>query len=385
MLPKSKPEPQRSSRRRVAGRMAALIVSLACLAPPAMLSAAPADASDAELLARVARAIDSHVIPTLEVLKATSRDLTEAIEWHCESADIGSLKSIENAFAKTAKAWAAAEHLRFGPLRDAERVARFHFWPDPRGVTARQMRRVFQRHDPELLEPDTLQKQSVATLGLGAVEHYILFERQAFDQGPAARVDDYECLYARGVARLIDADAAHILAEWTKPGGWRDRLENPAPEADIFRSGKESAAQLVKSLLLGLQLLRDQRIVPLYELTKGDAKSARVPFQRLGLADETIRAALASLNRLNDTLALSDFARGRTAWVRAWTDQAFYAVVRTAADLDVPGRSTLEAGDFDLSNLRKLRFYTNGLRQVIARQTAPSAGLTIGFNELDGD
>jgi len=53
--------------------------------------------------------------------------------------------------------------------------------------------------------------------------------------------------------------------------------------------------------------------------------------------------------------------------------------------LDVPEKLVLSADDFDVSQLRQMRFYTNALRQVIARQTAPSAGLTIGFNELDGD
>lgn len=347
--------------------------------------AAPADATGKELLIRVARAVDTHIVPAFETLAARTRDLTEAVERHCENADIGSLKVMESAFAGAADAWAAAEHLRFGPLRDSERVARFQFWPDPRGITVRQMRAVYHKHDAKLLEPENLEKQSVAILGLGAIEYYLLFERKAFEDGSQTRSDDYECLYTREVARLVDKDASEILSEWTRDGGWRARLENPSPAAEIFRSEKESAAQLVKSLLLGLQLVRDQRIVPLYELANGDAKTARVPFQRLGLTDETIRASLVSLHQLNDALGLSDFATGRTAWVKDWTEQGFSVLEREAQSVSVPDRSQLEPGDLDLSTLRKLRFYTNGLRQVIARQTAPSAGLTIGFNELDGD
>jgi len=355
--------------------------------PVAATQAAPEDqtARRDDLLARVARAVDAHVIPSLQNLAQKTKSLTNAIEMHCSSDDIGSLNLLEATFAQTVEAWAGAQHLRFGPLRDAGRVARFHFWPDPRGVTGRQMRRIFHEHDPKLLDRETLAKQSVAVQGLGALETYVLSERDAFANGPPARSDDYECLYARGVCRLMEAEADAVVVEWTKPAGWRERLISPTVESEIYRSADESAAQLVKSLLLGLELVREQNIVPLYDLSNGTVKRVKVPFQRLGLNDEAARAALASLRNLNDALALTDYAGGRTAWVKDWTANGFSALSLRAETLDVPEKLVLSADDFDVSQLRQMRFYTNALRQVIARQTAPSAGLTIGFNELDGD
>jgi hypothetical protein len=35
--------------------------------------------------------------------------------------------------------------------------------------------------------------------------------------------------------------------------------------------------------------------------------------------------------------------------------------------------------------VRQMRFHLNGLRQMIGRELAPAAELSIGFNELDGD
>ena len=35
--------------------------------------------------------------------------------------------------------------------------------------------------------------------------------------------------------------------------------------------------------------------------------------------------------------------------------------------------------------LRMVRFHVEGIRKLIGREIAPLAGLTIGFNELDGD
>ena len=35
--------------------------------------------------------------------------------------------------------------------------------------------------------------------------------------------------------------------------------------------------------------------------------------------------------------------------------------------------------------LRMLRFHVEGIRKLTGRELAPLAGLTIGFNELDGD
>ncbi|MEO1280299.1 MAG: imelysin family protein [Pseudomonadota bacterium] len=340
---------------------------------------------EVDLLNRVERTVDAHVVPVFAKLSQTTKDLTHAVEYHCDAQDIGSLKTTESAFRQTVLAWAAAEHLRFGPLRDEGRASHIHFWPDPRGVTRRQMRKVFHEHDAKRLEPDVLKDQSVAVLGLGAVEYFLLHEAKRFANGPVEKAEDYECLYIRGVARLVEKAADTIHAEWTKPDGWRTRILNPDPNHKVFRNADESVAQLVKSLVLGLQLVRSQKIVPLYELAMGKAKRAKVPFQRLGLADDYVEASLSSLKQLNDALSLTDFARGRTEWVKQWTAQGFGALERLAKSLEVPPKKRLSADDFEISQLRQMRFYTNGLRQVIARQTAPSAGLTIGFNELDGD
>ena len=35
--------------------------------------------------------------------------------------------------------------------------------------------------------------------------------------------------------------------------------------------------------------------------------------------------------------------------------------------------------------LRMVRFHVEGIRKLVGREIAPLAGLTIGFNELDGD
>jgi predicted lipoprotein len=32
-----------------------------------------------------------------------------------------------------------------------------------------------------------------------------------------------------------------------------------------------------------------------------------------------------------------------------------------------------------------VRFHVEGIRKLVGRELAPAAGLTIGFNELDGD
>ncbi len=341
---------------------------------------------DVDLTARVTRAVDTHVIPGFQHLASTTKDLTNAIELQCRSQDSLSLKVAQSAFGKAVAAWAGVDYIRFGPLRDGGRATHVHFWPDPRGVTARQMRRVFAQHDPELLKPEILKNQSVAILGFGALEFYLLHTADPLGKSELAHQDgDYECLYARGVARLIESEAALILDEWQKPGGWRTLLVEPAANAEIYRSPAESTAQLVKSMLIGLELVREQSLVPLYEVANGKAKRAILPFQRLGLSADYIRAGLASLRKLDEALSLTDYARDQTAWTKKWSEQAYKALARSAEKLEVPESASMTPEQLDLANLRQMRFYSGGLRNVIARQIAPSAGLTIGFNQLDGD
>ena len=103
------------------------------LPPPAR--AAPAVPSFPKLNARV---IDSYVLPRFRRLAESSGKLTEDLARAC-AGNKKAAEALKKNFADTVLAWAAVEFLRFGPMSQIGRPERFDFWPDPRGVTLRQV------------------------------------------------------------------------------------------------------------------------------------------------------------------------------------------------------------------------------------------------------
>ena len=67
-----------------------------------------------------------------------------------------------------------------------------------------------------------------------------------------------------------------------------------------------------------------------------------------------------------------------------WITQAWERLARDAPAAIEKGPG--QKGDPDRErDLRFVRFHLEGIRKLIGRELAPLAGLTIGFNELDGD
>src|SRR3546814_4200550 len=102
-----------------------------------------------------------------------------------------------------------SEFLRFGPLVAANRYERIYFWPDPRGITLRQVQGLLGQADGSMPDAAGLATQSVALQGLPALE-YVLYgkagllaasEAQATDSGKAnAENKTRACAYATAVA-----------------------------------------------------------------------------------------------------------------------------------------------------------------------------------------
>ena len=363
--------------------MLALLV--ACGLPIVALAVPQGPERERDLLQRVGRAIDRHVLPALTDFSKKAHELADRVEAFCYSGDPAAMSGVNDAFRATVLAWARAEHLRFGPLAGGGPPMRINFWPDPRGVTLRQMRRVLQAENPDLLDPAVLAKQSVAVQGLGSLEVILL----RWSRKPAAIYEEgqpkYDCRLAVSIARNVAGVSDETVESWTRDRGWRTRFLKPGPEDPVYRNVDEVAAQIVKSMLLGLAIIRDQQVLPLFELATGDRRRIKLPFQRSGLSVAYIQESVKSLKQLHEQFQLTDYARGSTAWTKDWVGHTFGTLERAVGELKLPYGRSISKTDLDEDALRRLRFYTNGLRQVYGRALAPAAGLTIGFNELDGD
>lgn len=366
---------------------------------------------------RVSNVLEKLVIPGFERLETSTAKLAPAVRGWCAThngavdkkkstakAQKKAFAALSAAFGETASAWGGVEFLRFGPLAAKGRRERFAFWPDPRGVVARQLRQILAAKNPALLEPGALAKQSAAVQGLPALELLIVPSEgpsgksappsqsgaQADGEQAAADAEDevYRCQLAGAVADNLAALAHEIREAWTQGGGYRQMMLETGPDHKIYKSDAEAAGDLVRSLLTGLQVIFETQTKP---RARGAAvqtiKSAKPekrpsgPFVRIKAESAYFVGATRGLKALYDGLDMEASLAPDKHWMKAWAAGAWRAILRS----DGVGGAVKGVHAGAAPSPREVAGRINGLRQLIGREMANAAGIPIGFNELDGD
>lgn len=344
-----------------------------------------------ELKAMVTSAVDNTIVPAYQFFADVSGRTTNAIGAWCETPTAETLASAREAFAGSVHAWARIQHIRFGPARTDNRWQRIAFLPDPRGVVRRQVAKAIADRPAELVSVEAISGQSAALQGLPALE--ILLHANADDEAEDARA--YSCRLAQAVAGHVTVLADAMVRDWTDPRtGWRQRLLTAGePDNADYKSANEATAELVRSLLTGLQLVREEMLLPWMKVAEAKKPWAGLPFERAGLSRDVVSTSILALRNLHkalhlDLVVLDVAANDKSkAWMKGWIDSAYDGLERDAREMVLPSQTTeaAAASEENLMALRRSRFNLNGLRQIIGRHIAPASALTIGFNELDGD
>lgn len=354
---------------------------------PALMVAEPAHRTgESQHHKMTERSIDQHILPRLESFAGKASELSAAVHRWCEDGRPGTPDRVHQAFEDAVVSWAGAEIIRFGPARKQDRLVRIAFWPDRRGVVRRQTRRALAAGDPKLLSTEEIAEQSVALQGLPTLE-LLLYPAATQESEETAR---YRCRLAEAIAGNVAKLADGLHADWMGPDGWRAMMLSAGPENAVYKSDAEAAAEIVKSLLAALQIIRQNEILPWQETVEAGKRWAGLPFEHSGLSKRYLRAGVESARSLHRALQLDAFAEslGKSdpdkAWMQSWLQNAYRYFERELAGFDLPAIMQA-AGKTDASHIRRAKFYVNGLVQIIGREIAPAAKLFLGFNELDGD
>ncbi len=318
--------------------------------------------------------LEVHVAPRIAAVRTAAEKLPGAVARLCERGDADARKDVDQKFKDAVLAYAAADFLRFGPMTEAGRRESISFWPDPRGFVGRQLRQVIAGNDPAMATAEGIAKQSAAVEGLPALG--ILLTDVDHPLGPDA-AEAYRCRLAEAIAANIAALAAAVDDGWKKPGGWKDKMLRPGSDNDTYKDPQEAASELVKAFLVGLALVADVQIKP-----RVDGKAlAAGPYAKSNLAADFYRAEVDSLESLYSALDLESYLDESGAWMRNWASGAW----RIMQASDGFGGLAANAPQKNAPSLRELFDRMTGLRKIVSREMSAAAGLTVGFNELDGD
>lgn len=335
----------------------------------------------------VNQALTDHVaVPAYERLAEDMAGLAPVTAAFCNAPSADRLAKVKNAFQVAMIAWQGAQPIAMGPVLEDGRSARIQFWPDPSGTAARQVRRAVKAQDPNLLAKGGLQGKSVALQNLTTFERLLYGRGQRLASGQATAGDHYACRFAAAIARYQATLAVDTLADWVKPGGYRDAVLTAGQGNALFLGADEPAAEYLKSLAGTLDLaIRLKLERPLGSAIE-KARPKRAESWRSGLSLDNIVANLETARALYGTPgSFGDLlqAKGAAAFDEGLR-RAFDEAIETAGSIGVPlseaiSKQAARARVQDLVEQLKL------LRLLITGPVAEEIGLVIGFNALDGD
>jgi uncharacterized protein len=344
----------------------------------------PAAAFDHATVAK--RALERHILPGYARFDAAAKDFAKNATALCRAPSAVALSKTRDSARVALLAWGRMEHIRFGPITEAQRLDRLLFYPDPRGFARKQVAQLLRRHDEAALMPEKLAGASVAVQGFTAVDR-ALYGKGSDGLAAASGAEAFRCHYVAALADGIAQIAADTLAAWQGP--FKQAWLAPGPGNPPFLSAEETSQALLRAYVTELQVVRLQRLAPVLSM---EAKAGQVepllPKSGLGVPYldanvEGIRDLLTTSGFTDPVLAQSEEAQSTMSILGSIVTDLGFAVrsgqsaIAVAPDVfaSAEARAKLAPMVFSLKNAEETG------RGALATLT----GLSLGFNSLDGD
>jgi predicted lipoprotein len=256
-------------------------------------------------------------------------------------------------------AWLDVAHLRLGPVEDDGRVLAIAFWPDAKGIGARQMAQLLKDADPAVLKPDHVAELSVAVRGLFGMER-LLYADQPLP-------DAYACALTHALADDLARMASEIERGWQE--GFAAALTSPGP-GQRYLNDTETRQALMTALITGIEFNADSRVGrPLGTFDK--PRPERAEARASGRSKHNI---IRSLNALR---AMAHALHGEIPQ----TDAAFARAIAQADGTDLAGLDDPQVW----LKAEILGQSIRAIRDAAMTEIAPALQVGVGFNAADGD
>lgn len=361
---------------------------VALTAALALCGAGGAHAFDHAQVAR--QVLERHIVPRYQEFTASAGDLAETDRAYCSGEPGHSLGDVRAAFTDATIAWGRIAHIRFGPVATDNRFERILFWPDPRQVTAMQVGKLLRKKPAEALQPEYFASASVAVSGLRPLE-LVLFgrgsERLEALNSDAAR---YRCGFAQALAGALHRNATEILAEWSETGAYRKLWLNPGADNPRFLKPSETTQALVQSFTDRIdRLLAFDIPAPSAEGSNanGSADAVEPLFASSAAAVAYLTASLDGLEELLRAGGFIDQAEADDAEIRERLDAVLNELRFARRGLGIVAEAGKPEGfaSVPVSSWQAVRLPLQNARHLADETLKVQAGLSSGFNALDGD
>jgi len=335
-------------------------------------------------------------VPFLAQFESAAEGLVAAAQGLKAKPGAGSLAAVIKGFNDVSDAWMAVQVLRFGPMTQNQRLDRIAYWPERSNTTEKQMSAFIAANDGSKLAPEAFAKASVALQGLSALERLLFDSEHGADGQPSsdkalAQLTAPEPAAAYRIG-LIGAIAVN-LRQIAKEGGadWHALSAKLAKgdEAGFAVSPQEATNQIYAGLVTIAQALGSQKLGLALGKGPDSAKPHQAEQWRAGRSLRNIERNLAALKQglmgdpAGSAIALVTDAAAAPALkqkIEASFAECQQAIAAVTQPLDLA-----VADDKGRAEAQALLVKINQFRDILTNDMPKAAGITLGFNDLDGD
>lgn len=324
------------------------------------------------------RLAQGYISPAMAHFQQSAESLHAGLQAWCHAPSTAGAKQINEGFKDLVGAWSGIEFLRFGPLVAANRFERINFWPDPRGMTLRQVQGLLA--GPAIPDVAALAEHSVAVQGLPALE-YVLYKEQGLlgsEKGPSF---DAACAYATSIGANLGALGRELAGAWGLNGDYAQKFSQPSASNPLYRNSQEIAGEAIKALSTGLQFARDVKLLPVLGVSIEQARYKRAPFWRSGLSAFSMAATAEGMRRFYQA---GGFVYGEDAWLDEALQNEMLRIRENFQNMQGDIEQILATPE-GYRQLVLAALLIKNTKSLIDENAAPALGVRIGFNALDGD
>jgi predicted lipoprotein len=334
--------------------------------------------------AAIARAaLTDYIRPGYTQLALRSGALAQELSTLCATPSAAALTAAKSAFAGAVQAWGQVELVRFGPIAQEHRYERLFYWPDPKGLGLKQVRAALANPDASVIDPASLSAKSVALQGLPALE-YLLYGNGADALAKVSEDGGFRCRYASSVAANIATITGQAVEGWSDAAPFTKDFLAPGPNSPFYRAPKEVTLELLKAFSGGIETVRDQKLAKPLGPKPDETRPLLAAFSLSGLTFANMADNLAGVRELFAKGGLAAIVHAESAGVE---DSILFDLNHAIDVLRGIGQPFAEAARDETlrAQLEALRVSLKGAEGTAVDMITRGAGLSFGFNAMDGD
>lgn len=316
--------------------------------------------------------IETWLLPRYQTLADATAAQKTAWAGACADGDAaGETAALRESFQTASDAWAAVENVTTGPISLSLRPDRIFFFPDKRNAVAKALAELDVRAKDGDIPQDAFRGGSVAGQGFPALER-LLYEAP---EGDAA----VRCRVGTAITANLAELTGDVLKEWRAETGPLAKLKAGQGDPVHFADPGQGAARLLTDLAGGIQRVVDVKLLPVLGGGVDSARPKAAEGWRSGRSARSVRVTLDSLIAM-----AAVFERAAPKDIAAKESKAFAAARAAVAKLP----DDVGAAAADPKRRRTVEAAVAALKVAqadVVKDLAPSLGIPLGFNALDGD